>query len=408
MGLFDRIFRPSDKLKLTPTEMTTLKQRWQMLSAYEPIFTTGRTALYESELVRKAVYAKAKHISKLGIQVDGVGEATKKLFERAPNAWQTWSQFLAHVSTILDAQNNCFILPIYNDWGNVNGFFATLPSNCELRETEDGTAWVVYTFANNKKAACKLSDVGIMVKHQYASDLFGSSNMALKSTMDLTELQKQGITEAIKSSASYKFWAKLTNFSKSDDLAKSRKEFNEKNFGPEAEARGVLVFPNVWEDVHEMTPRNYVMDATTTKLIQDNIFSYFGVNEAIINSSATSDVLDAFFNSEIEPFSIQLSEVLTKMTFTPQQIDDGARVLAIANRLQYMNQADKVNMIRDLGDRGFLKIDEARELLNYPSLPNGLGDRVTVRGEYYMIDATTGEVLVKPKPQEEKDNASEE
>jgi hypothetical protein len=150
------------------------------------------------------------------------------------------------------------------------------------------------------------------------------------------------------------------------------------------------------------------MDATTTKLIQDNIFSYFGVNEAIINSSATSEVLDSFFNSEIEPFSIQLSEVLTKMTFSPKEIDDGAKVLAVANRLQYMSQGDKTNMIRDLGDRGFLMIDEARELLNYPALPNGLGQRVTVRGEYYMIDANTGDVLVKPKAQEDKDNASEE
>lgn len=406
MGLFDQIFKPKTPVKLTGQEMATLKERWQVLSAYEPVFTTGRTALYESELVRKAIYAKAKHISKLGVQVDGVGEATKKMFERAPNAYQTWSQFLARVSTILDAQNTCFILPIFNEWGNVNGYYATLPSACDIRQDENGVAWIVYTFANNKRAACMMSEVGILVKHQYESDIFGASNRALRTSMELTELQKQGITEAIKSSASYKFWAKLTNFSKSDDLTKSRKEFNEKNFGPDAEAHGVLVFPNVWEDVHEMTPRNYVMDATTTKLIQDNIFSYFGVNEAIINSSATSDVLDSFFNSEIEPFSIQLSEVLTKMTFNYKQIDDGARILAVANRLQYMSQGDKVNMIRDLGDRGFLKIDEARELLNYPALPNGLGNRVTVRGEYYMIDAETGEVLVKPK--EDQTNASEE
>lgn len=409
MGLFDKIFKSNDSTKLTSTEMATLRQRWQLLSAYDPVFITGQTGLYESELVRKAIYAKAKHISKLGISVQGVGESTRKMFERAPNQFQTWSQFLAHVSTILDAQNNCFILPIFNEWGRVNGYFATLPSNCELRQTKDGTPWIVYTFGVNKKAACRLSEAGILVKHQYESDLFGTGNFkALCGAMDLTEIQKQGIVEAIKSSASYKFWAKLTNFSKSEDLVKARKEFNDKNFGPDADAHGVLVFPNVWEDVHELTPKNYVMDATTTKLIQDNIFSYFGVNEAIINSSATSEVLDSFFNSEIEPFSIQLSEVLTKMTFSPKEIDDGAKVLAVANRLQYMSQGDKTNMIRDLGDRGFLMIDEARELLNYPALPNGLGQRVTVRGEYYMIDANTGDVLVKPKAQEDKDNASEE
>lgn len=413
MSLFDRIFRPGTgkNVRLTPKEISALRERWQVLTAYEPVFRTGRTALYESDLVRKAIWAKAKHISKLGIVIDGVGESTKKMIERAPNQWQTWSQFLARVSTILDAQNTCFILPIFSDWGRVNGYFATLPSSCEIRQDETGEAWILYTFAGNKKAACRLTEAGILVKQQYENDLFGSSVSPLSSTMALTELQKQGIQEAIKSSASYKFWAKLSNFSKSSDLVEARKEFNEKNFGNDADARGVLIFPNVYEDIHEMTPKNYVMDATTTKLIQDNIFSYFGVNEAIINSSATPEVMDTFFNSEIEPLSIQLSEVLTKMTFTGREIDEGARLLAVANRLQYMKQSDKVSMIKDLGDRGFLKIDEARELLNYPPLPNGLGDRVTVRGEYYMIDAQTGSVLVKPdtptstKPQ---DNTEEE
>lgn len=410
MGLFDRIFRGgnTDSVKLTPKELATLKERWQVLTAYEPVFHTGRVALYESELVRKAIWAKAKHISKLGIQIDGVGESTKKMIERAPNAYQTWSQFLARVSTILDAQNTCFILPIFSEWGRVNGYFATLPSSCEIRQDETGEAWIVYTFANNKKAACRLTEAGILVKQQYENDLFGSSNTALNTTMDLTELQKQGIQEAIKSSASYKFWAKLSNFSKASDLVKARKEFNENNFGADSEARGVLVFPNTYEEIHEMTPRNFVMDATTTKLIQDNIFSYFGVNEAIIDSSATSEMLDTFFNSEIEPLSIQLSEVLTKMTFTGREIDAGARLLAVANRLQYMKQSDKVAMIKDLGDRGFLKIDEARELLNYPPLPNGLGDRITVRGEYYMIDANSGAVLVKPNPDNTNTNTTEE
>ena len=95
------------------------------------------------------------------------------------------------------------------------------------------------------------------------------------------------------------------------------------------------------------------------------------------------------------------------MTFAPKQIDDGSRVLAVANRLQYMSQSSKISMAKELGDRGWITIDEGRELLNYAPLPNGLGNRTTVRGEYYMIDAQTGDVLSKPiaEAKEEDNNA---
>lgn len=402
MGLFDAIFN-----KNAPKPSKPLTARWGTLTAYQPVFSSGPKALYESELVRAAIYTKAKHISKLGINVQGAGESTKKLIERAPNQFQTWSQFLARTSTILDMQNTCFILPMFNEWGTVNGYYASLPSSCDVRQDEKGDAWIVYTFQGGRKGACKLTEAGILVKHQYSSDLFGEDNRALAPTLELDSYQKQGIKEAIKSSSSYKFWAKLSNFTKSDDLVAARKEFNTNNFGSDADARGVLVFPNVWDDVHELTPHNYVMDATTQALINENIDSYFGVNKDIIQSKASADVMDTFFNSEIEPFSIQLSEVLTKMTFNPSQIDGGYKVLAVANRLQYMSQSSKISMAKELGDRGWITIDEGRELLNYAPLPNGLGNRTTVRGEYYMIDADSGEVLSKPiaEAKEEDDNA---
>ena len=399
MGLFDAIFN-----KNAPKPSTPLSARWGTLTAYQPVFSSGPKALYESEMVRAAIYTKAKHISKLGINVQGTGESTKKLIERSPNQFQTWSQFLARCSTILDMQNTCFILPMFNEWGNVNGYYASLPSSCEIRQDDKGDPWIVYTFVGGKKGACRLYEAGILTKHQYSSDFFGEDNKALFPTIELDSYQKQGVKEAIKSSSSYKFWAKLSNFSKSEDLVKARKEFNTQNFGEEADARGVLVFPNVWDEVHELTPHNYVMDASTQALILENINSYFGVCLEIIQSKASAEVMDTFFNSEIEPLSIQMSEVLTKMTFAPKQIDDGARVLAVANRLQYMSSSSKISMVKELGDRGIITIDEGRELLNYAPLPNGLGNRTTVRGEYYMIDAQTGDVLSKPIAEAEKED----
>ena len=61
MGLFEKIFKKPYK-RADPTGF------FQTLTAYTPAFTTWSGALYESELVRSAIHAKATHVSKLKIE----------------------------------------------------------------------------------------------------------------------------------------------------------------------------------------------------------------------------------------------------------------------------------------------------------------------------------------------------
>ena len=56
-----------------------------------------------------------------------------------------------------------------------------------------------------------------------------------------------------------------------------------------------------------------------------------------------------------------------------------------SNRLMYMTTTAKISMAQQLGDRGAMTIDEIRELFNYPPLPDGLGNRSPIRGEYYFV-----------------------
>ena len=139
-----------------------------------------------------------------------------------------------------------------------------------------------------------------------------------------------------------------------------------------------------WQDMYY--PQTFVVDAAQMDFIKQNVFNYFGVNEAVLQNKAYGADLDAFFNGAIEPFAIQLSDVLTKMFFTRREQAFGARVLVTQNRLQYMATADKISMATQLGDRGMIMIDEIRALFNFPPLPDGQGQRAPIRGEYYFTD----------------------
>jgi hypothetical protein len=50
-----------------------------------------------------------------------------------------------------------------------------------------------------------------------------------------------------------------------------------------------------------------------------------------------------------------------------------------------MSTGQKVQMAKELADRGAIMIDEIRELFNYAPLPEGAGQFVPIRGEYYNV-----------------------
>ena len=377
MGLMDWLFPKEEPVKLANTE------NFKLLTAYEPIFHDYRGSIYESALVRSAIEAKARHISKLKVEMQGEAQPyLKSKIKHKPNDWMTWPQFLARCSTILDCTNNLFIVPVQDKYLETIGFFPVLPDRVKLLEDKNGKMWLRYTFRNHQSGIVEFDRCAYMNKHQFQSDFYGDSNRALNNTMDLIAIQDQGIKEAVKNSASYRFIAKVNNFTAPEDLAEERARFTRENLS--GENGGLLLFPNTYSDIKQVTDSAYRVDTDQMKLIQKNVYDYFGVNEEIIQGKAESDQLDAFFNSAVEPFAIALSESLSKAIYTDRERSFGNHVYVNANRLQYMSQTAKVTVAKELGDRGILTINEIRELFNYAPLPDG--DVAFIRGEYKPVE----------------------
>lgn len=375
MGLFDILF-PKIKQKIRADDY------FQTLSAYTPVFRTWNGKLYESELVRTAIDARSRHIAKL--KPCFYGAAQSKLvtkLKQVPNTIQTWYQFIYRLNTILDMQNTAFIVPEYNHNLERIGMITFLPERYELVMC-DGIPWIRFIFSNGLTAAEELSNIGILTKFQYSNDYFGESNSALNATMNLINIQNQGIEEAVKNASTYRFMANITNFSKPEDLAKERQRFTEENLS--GDGGGLLLFPNTYQNIKQITPNAYNASSSERELIQKNVTFYYGVNEKIMNNSANGDELDAFFNGAIEPVAIQLSEVITRWMYSPFEQSNGSYFVAVANRLQYMSITAKVSMSKELGDRGAIMIDEIRELFNWGPLPDGAGQHAPIRGEYYF------------------------
>lgn len=380
MGLFEKIFgnRPKEKGRY--------EGGFRMLNGYTPHFTSWGGEIYEQELIRSSINALATHISKLNVEMRGAARPKlQSKMKHAPNEFQTWSQFLSRAATIYFTQNNLIFTPVFDAYGEPSGIYTPFTSRCEIVQF-DGVPYLRYEFSNGQRAAVELEYCAIMPRMQYKNDFFGENNHALFPTVDLIHMTNQGIEEGVKSAATYRFYASITNFTKAEDLAKERQRFTEENFSADAKGGGLLLFPNTYKDVHQIDAKPWVVDAEQMRIIKDNVYQYFGVNEKILTNSFDSEVWSAFYEGAIEPWAIQFSEVLTKMLFTLREQSEGNLVMATANRLQYMSNSDKLKVSAQMADRGLMTRNEIREIWNLPPLPDPYGSQLPVRGEYYNVN----------------------
>ncbi len=379
MGLLESIFgkRKTDK---------QLKEYFKLLSSYAPVFTTRNGGVYEMQLTRACIHATAAHCSKLQARITGTAyNNLSGALTWQPNEWQSTSQFLYRTATILHTDNTCYIVPIIDDnTGWISGYFPILPAMTEILTDEYGEAWLRYTFSNGEKAAMEFSRVGVLVNHQYKNEIVGEKNDALNPTLDLIHAQNEGILRGIENASSYKFYARSNNFALEKDLKAEANNFSRENFGNEA-GGAVLIFPNTYDDIKQIQQAsNNIVDPEQLKIIRQNVFDYFGCNEEIIQNKAVGDSWSAFYEGRIEPFAVQLSQVMTNMTYTAREKACGNAIYWTASRVQTMSNQQKLEYSTQMFDRGLASRNDIMDVWGMPPVPDG--DRYYIRKEYIAVD----------------------
>lgn len=374
MGAFKKIFG-----KIKADRM--LGGFFQMLDGYTPAFVNYDGGVYEMELTRACIHTFASHCSKLKPVVTGSDiRGVQDVLDSKPNIFMTGAQFLYKVATIYETQNTCYIVPVLDKFDRLTGFYPVLADMTEIRE-QNGEPFLVYTFGNGEKAAIEMSRVGVVNKFLYRSDLVGENNSALDTTMQLLSTQAQGIAEGVKNSASFRFMATVSNFTKGRDLVVERKKWVEDNLGPDA--GGLALFPNTYANVQQVQTAAKVVDPEQMKLIENRVYTYFGTNEKILLNQATGDDWSAYYEGKIETFALQLSQAMTAMVYSHNERTRGNGIMWTANRLQYMTNADKLQVSSQMFDRGILSTNDVMDIWGLPHVPDG--DKRYIRKEYTEI-----------------------
>ena len=397
MGLFEKI-RQKEKMEQKVSDY------FRLMNGYVPIFSSFEGGLYEMELTRAAIHSFATHCSKLKPEIKGSdNQKLERTLQFKPNRIMDAKKYLYRLATVYMTDNTAFVAPLYDNFFEIIGFYPLLTSKCRIVDY-DKKRYLRYDFGNGQHGSVELENVGIMNQFQYRDELFGESNACMRPTMDLMNVQNQGIIEGIKNGASIRFLAKLANSLKDKTIAEERKRFIEDNLTVTNNG-GVMMYDAKYEDVKVIDSKPFIVNPMQMSQIKENVFTYFGTNEKILQNNFTSDEWNAYYEGKIEPFAIEASLVHTNMVFSEHEVAHGNQIMFTANRLQYLTNSEKLNTVTQLFDRGFMTHNQGLEIFNMSPVKNG--DKRYIRKEYIEtnnLDETYVKNPVKEENQGEQRN----
>ena len=350
------------------------------------------------DLTRAAVHSFATFCSKLKPEISGSAKNyLEKTLQFKPNFFMDTTKFLYRLATIYEVDNTAFIVPVEDQLGRLIGYYPILPQRCEIVEA-GGVIYLRYQFANGEYAAIEFEKVGVMAQYLYHDDLFGEDNRPLQPTMQLLHTQNEGIINAVKNSANIRFLAKVANMLKPEDIKKERERFTADNLSEDNKS-GMIIYDGKFSELKQVDSKPYTVNALQMQQINENVFIHFGTNMDILTNKYDENTWNAYYEGKIEPFAIQLSIVMSNMTYTPTEINRGNMITWTANRLQYASNSTKLQVSTQLFDRALLNRNGVMDIWNMAHVEGG--EKYYIRKEYTEVSQLNAGGTPKQPTQEE-------
>ena len=329
---------------------------------------------YSNATYRSAVDAIARNAAKLkGVHsVRGalnVNERLTRLLQVRPNKYMSAYDMLYKLATHLWVNGNAWGLIDFAENGDVRAIYPITAMSVQMMADDNGELYAEFAFRNGHKAVFRYSELIHLRRFFNSNELLGEGSGALDSILELAETENATITSGIKSGANIRGLLKYTGMLQDEDLREIKNRFVE-DYLSMNNAGGVAAIDSKTDYVPiNNTP--VILDAEQSRAIREKIYNFVGVSEKIVNSSYSEDEFSSFYESTIEPFAVALSLECTAKIFTEREISFGHEIIFESGRLQFVSNATKVNLIKELMPFGILTVNQALEILNLPKVENG-------------------------------------
>nr|DAN52606.1 MAG TPA: portal protein [Caudoviricetes sp.] len=366
MGMLNKFFNKNPSLT-----------RYEMIIDKGNGFYTWNGNLYQSDIVRSCIRPKAKAIGKLvpkhirnsteGFSINP--EPYIRFLLEDPNPYMSGQVLFEKITTQLELNNNAFIYIHRDENGYPMELYPIIANGMEALYDKEGYLYIRFNMRNGKMVTYPYEDIIHIRKDFNENDIFGDSpTKALTSLMEIVNTTDQGIVKAVKNGGIIRWLLKFNQTLRPEDMEEQTKKFT--NTFLNIENSGGAAATDAKFDAKQVEPKDYVPNATQTEKTVQRIYSFFNTNEKIVQSKYTEDEWISYFEAEIEPLAMQLSNEFTRKLFTRRERGFGNKIVFEASNLQYASISTKLNLVQ-MVDRGALTPNEWREALNLHPIEGG-------------------------------------
>lgn len=393
MGLLNKLFNRDATVKVSGYKMITEQREG---------FYSYNGNLYSSDIVRSSIRPKtqaigkavAKHIRKDDVNTQVNPEVYIRFLLEEPNPYMSGQMLQEKMANQLALNNNAFALIERDLNGLATAIYPINSSSVEALENSQGEIFLKF-LVKNKYYTFRYSDIIHLRRDFNSNDIFGENPAkALSQLMEIVNTTDQGIVKAIKNSNIIMWLLKFNNVLREEDLQRQTKEFVESFLRVDSDLTGAAATDAKF-DAQQVEPKNYVPNSAQTKGTIDRIYSFFNTNENIVQSSYNEDQWISYYEAEIEPVLVQMSNEFTRKIFTRRERGFGNKIIFESSNLNFASMQTKLNLVQFV-DRGIMNPDEVREILNMAPIPDGLG-------QAYIRRLDTKEIEIGGEEDDNKD-----
>lgn len=356
-----------------------------------------RTAIEKISDVFSSMPIYHERVDKDG-NVQYLEDSTHRVLNYQSNPLQNGTQCFKNIVTHLLVENNVFVEPHFDSLTGRLLQIYPLPNKAFKLEMDENyqNAYVLFSDAKNP-------DTKYNLKNLIYLNRFCSLSGGKKNNLGLYETVLKSLGEQIVNVANPK---KPRAIMQSNQMGQGQlKDKDKKGTMEDVKAsfdenvQGLVYFDKMWN----ITPINWNENDVNRDLMQmviNTVYNYFAINENIINNKASEQEWELFIATTIKPLAQQFGKEFTNKLFTENEFYFGHRIEFDHYSLSVSTLQAKTSLFSVAIRQGILSIDECREKIGEPPLPNGLGKK-------YRVTADTVDIEIANKYQLGKVNQLE-
>lgn len=350
---------------------------FRLLNGMENVFIPWDGNSYDDATVRTCIDAIAKHAAKMkpahirrqGKNIATTNSSIDTLLSVRPNEYMSSYDFIYKVVSQLYSHNNAFIYVKTDPAGNVVGLYPLNFSEVTLREYQ-GVLYCQFNFLLAGQITVPYLDIIHLRKHFNREDFFGETNeKPLRGPLRILNVVKQALENAVKNCTKLRGYLKYLQNLNPKDMKEQTQKFVDQ-FLNVSSASGIAAI-DAKSEFHQLTSDIQTANYPQMNFAREDIYRYFGLNDAIITGKYTEEEWNAFYGSVLEPLAVQMSLEFTAKLFTEREKSFGNEVVFQTNRMQYASMASKISMVAALLPQGGVSINEVREIFGFAAVEDG-------------------------------------